>query len=301
MLAIETIGLKKTYRGLLARSRQEALAGVDLAVPVGSAFGLIGPNGAGKSTFIKAILGIVRRTAGRIQVMGGDPDDPIIRRRIGYLPERLHLPAAWTARDFLASVARIKSIDRPEPQIRTLLERVGLGGCGDRRIGGFSKGMRQRLGLVSALIGEPDLLVLDEPTDGVDPLGRVDIRQILIGERRRGATLFLNSHLLSETEQVCDRIGILSHGRLVREGSLEELCRFDGHWRARFGVGAGALQPFGFAPTEVSGLWQFQDGDAAALNIALDRARASGALLLELYQEGSDLERVLAQAVEAPR
>lgn len=161
--------------------------------------------------------------------------------------------------------------------------------------------MRQRLGLASALLGEPDLLVLDEPTDGVDPLGRVDIRQILIAERRRGATLFLNSHLLSETERVCDRIGILSRGKLVREGALEQLCRAEGHWRLRFAlpVDRDALERLGFSRTEVPGQWQFEGADAGALNAALDRARACGALLLELTREGSDLERVLAEAVEA--
>ncbi|HME90302.1 MAG TPA: ABC transporter ATP-binding protein [Myxococcaceae bacterium] len=301
MLAIEALGLRKTYNGLFARAPQEALAGVDLAVPSGSAFGLIGPNGAGKTTFIKAILGIVRWSAGSVQVMGGSPDDPEIRRRIGYLPERLQLPAAWSARGFLASVARLKSIAGAEAQVQWQLERVGLRDCRDRRIGTFSKGMRQRLGLASALLGEPELLVLDEPTDGVDPLGRVDIRQILLGERQRGATLFLNSHLLSETERVCDRIGILSRGRLVREGPLEQLCRPEGRWRVRFAspVDQRALEPLGFIRTEVPGLWQFQGADAAALNAALDRARGCGALLLELSQEGSDLEHVLAEAVEA--
>jgi len=301
VLAIETLGLKKTYNGLFAGTRQEALAGVDLAVPTGSAFGLIGPNGAGKTTFIKAILGIVRSNAGSVQVMGGSPDDPAIRRRIGYLPERLQLPAAWTARSFLASVARIKSIARAEAEIQSLLERVGLPDSGDCRIGTFSKGMRQRLGLASALLGEPELLVLDEPTDGVDPLGRVDVRQILIAERRRGATLFLNSHLLSETERVCDRIGILSRGKLVREGTLEQLCRADGHWRLRFAlpVDGDALERLGFSRAEASGQWQFEGADAGALNAALDRARACGALLLELSREGFDLERVLADAVEA--
>jgi len=114
VFVIETFGLKKTYNGLFARTRQEALSGVDLAVPTGSAFGLIGPNGAGKTTFIKAILGIVRPTSGKARLMGGDPDDPAVRQRVGYLPERLQLPAAWTARAFLASIARIKSVARPE-------------------------------------------------------------------------------------------------------------------------------------------------------------------------------------------
>src|SRR6185503_10290287 len=134
----------------------------------------------------------------------------------------------------LASVARLKGLSLPGEALRRALSRVGLGDDGDRRIGGFSKGMRQRLGLAAALLGEPDLLVLDEPTDGIDPLGRAEVRRILAEERARGATLFLNSHLLSETERICDRIGILAGGRLVREGATVALSRSLDRYRVRF-------------------------------------------------------------------
>src|SRR5262245_38165683 len=201
MLAIEAQNLSKTYRGLFQRGGQQALAGLDLAVPKGAAFGLIGQNGAGKTTFIKTILGVVRPTSGVVRALGGSPEDPKIRARIGYLPERLHLPNSFTPPAFLASVARLKGLTSFDNVIRRELARVGLAQDAERRIGGFSKGMRQRLGLAAALLGAPDLLVLDEPTDGIDPLGRAEVRRILAEERARGATLFLNSHLLSETER----------------------------------------------------------------------------------------------------
>ncbi|AKQ65882.1 ABC transporter, ATP-binding protein [Myxococcus hansupus] len=183
---------------------------MDLTVPQGSAFGLIGPNGAGKTTFIKSILGIVQPTEGSVRVLGGTPEDPRIRARIGYLPERLHLPGTWTAPSFLATVARLKGLPANPATGLRLLERVGLADAVGRRIGGYSKGMRQRLGLAAALVGDPALLVLDEPTDGIDPMGRMEVRRILQEEVRRGTTLFLNSHLLAETERVCDRIAILA-------------------------------------------------------------------------------------------
>ncbi|WP_370450810.1 MULTISPECIES: ABC transporter ATP-binding protein [unclassified Corallococcus] len=293
---------------------------MDLVVPSGSAFGLIGPNGAGKTTFIKSVLGIVRPTAGTVRVLGGSPEDPAIRARIGYLPERLHLPGTWKSPAFLATVARLKGLKPDAPALLRLLERVGLSDAVDRRIGGYSKGMRQRLGLAAALLGEPALLVLDEPTDGIDPMGRLEVRRILQEEVRRGVTLFLNSHLLAETERVCDRVAILADGRVLREGRLEDLGRGGARWRVRFAPGAqaSALVAAGFVPvggagsdataaTNVQaegardeGVYVVDAADVTVLNAALDRARASGALLVELRREGADLEAVLLGAVGSP-
>ncbi|WP_224372710.1 ABC transporter ATP-binding protein [Hyalangium versicolor] len=301
MSAIEVSGLRKTYRRAFRRTGTDALRGVDLTVPEGSAFGLIGPNGAGKTTFIKAILGIVQPTGGTVKVLGGSPEDPRIRARIGYLPERLHLPNAWTAVAFLHTVAKLKG-HRPDAAANlALLERVGIAPAARRKIGGYSKGMRQRLGLAAALLGSPALLVLDEPTDGIDPLGRVEVRTILQEEVRRGTTLFLNSHLLAETERVCDRVAILADGRVLREGRLEELSRGGARWAVRFapGADAGALAAVGFQAGGPEGLFHVEAADATALNAALDKARASGALLVELKRDGQDLEAVLASTMGA--
>ncbi|WAS83541.1 MULTISPECIES: ABC transporter ATP-binding protein [unclassified Corallococcus] len=291
---------------------------MDLHVPAGSAFGLIGPNGAGKTTFIKSVLGIVRPTAGTVRVLGGSPEDPAIRARIGYLPERLHLPGTWKSPAFLATVARLKRLKVDASAHTRLLERVGLSDALDRRIGGYSKGMRQRLGLAAALLGDPALLVLDEPTDGIDPMGRLEVRRILQEEVQKGVTLFLNSHLLAETERVCDRVAILADGRVLREGRLEELAKAGARWRVRFAPGADreALGAAGFMavadPTRgprtdgapagggrEDGVYRVDAADVAVLNVALDKARASGALLMELKREGADLEAVLLGAVGA--
>jgi ABC-2 type transport system ATP-binding protein len=296
VFAIEARGLHKIYSGVLRRSGQPALRGVDLAVPTGASFGLIGPNGAGKTTFIKILLGVVRPSEGTVRILGGHPEDPGVRARVGYLPERLHLPDAWRPGAFLRSVARLKGVGPFPSELESLLKRVGLATEAHRRIGGFSKGMRQRLGLAAALVGQPELLVLDEPTDGIDPIGRVEIRRILQAEVARGATVFLNSHLLAETERVCQRIGILAEGRLLQEGPLEELRRAGRSWRVRFadGADAGALAAIGFTPGTRVGTWRYAADDPQALNAAIDRARQSGALLLSLEPEERDLEQVLA-------
>ena len=300
MTAIQVRGLVKTYSGPFGRGAQEALRGVDLEVSEGTAFGLIGPNGAGKTTFVKTILGLVRPSAGTASLLGGDPGDPRSRARVGYLPERLQFPPALDARGILRSVARLKRLHRPEATIAQRLEELGLAADASRRVGTYSKGMRQRLGLACALLGEPDLLVLDEPTDGLDPLARMEVRNLLAREVARGATLFLNSHLLSETERVCTRIGILVDGRIVREGALESLREGSSRWVVRFDGGArpAPLAAAGFQAGERPGCFTF-DGEPPALNAALDRARAAGALLVELAREAKDLEAVLRDAIGA--
>jgi len=299
--AFAVTSLHKRFRTRFGRTESVALDGVDLEVPRGEAFGLIGPNGAGKTTFIKCLLGISHPDSGSVELLGARPEDPRSRARVGYLPERLTLPGAWTPRAFLASVTRLKGLRPERSSLDGLLQRVGLPDAGERRIRGFSKGMRQRLGLAAALVGAPELLVLDEPTDGVDPLGRVEIRQLLTSELSRGATLFINSHLLSETERICTRIGILSRGRLVRSGPLEALTAVQQRWRVRFADGQPApeaLLALGFEPAE-SGAWEIAAPDAPALNQALDGARAAGALLVELERASRDLEDVLTEALAA--
>lgn len=298
MLAIEAQGLEKRFRGPFGRPGHEALRGLDLRVEAGTAFGLIGPNGAGKTTFVKAILGIVRPTAGTARLLGGDPDDPKVRRRVGYLPERLHLPPALDAREVLRSVARLKRTPADGREVERLLEAVGLARDGHRKAGTYSKGMRQRLGLACALVGAPDLLVLDEPTDGLDPLARVEVRSLLAREVARGATLFLNSHLLSETERVCTRIGILAEGRIVREGALHALREGEARWDVRFAEGSpeAAIAAAGFEPGAAPGRFVFE-GEPEGLNRALDAARGAGALLVELTRNAKDLEQVLAETI----
>jgi ABC-2 type transport system ATP-binding protein len=296
--AIEVQGLAKTYRRPFG-APQPALRGVDLKVAVGSAFGLIGPNGAGKTTFIKLALGIAFPTAGTVQLLGGSPSDPRVRARVGYLPERLDLPAVWTPRQLLRSVSRMKGLSLATARIDGWLERVGIASDANRSIGGFSKGMRQRVGLAAALIGDPELLILDEPTDGLDPLARVEVRTLLTEAKDRGATVFLNSHLLAETEKICDHVAILAKGQVLRTGAVADLRAARGGFRARFqGADAGRLEPLGFTRSNGDGAFSFL-GDAAAINQALEAARLQGALLIELAPNAPDLEAVFAEVVGA--
>lgn len=281
------------------RQAKRALDGVSFQINRGSIFGLVGPNGAGKTTLLKTLLGVVQPTSGSVSVLGGTPLDPNVRRRMGYLPERLALPQPWTPIAFLASVARLKGVDSHARALEPLLERVGLRNERGLRIGTFSKGMRQRLGLAAALIGAPELIVLDEPTDGIDPKGRADVREILLGERERGATILLNSHLLTESERICDQVGFLVGGKLRRVGSITELCTSHSRWHARFspGVDATQLLALGFSPIphEHTFAWS---GEAKALNQSLADARNLGAELLELSPQVDDLETLYLNLVE---
>lgn len=217
-LAVETIGLTKRF------GRRTALADLTLSIARGEIFGLLGPNGAGKTTAVKTLLGLVRPTSGAANVLGRPVGDPQTRKRIGYLPELFRYQEWLDARDVLDLHARLLGIPskRRARTIATGLERVGLGSRACERVGTFSKGMQQRLGLAVALLGEPDLLLLDEPTSALDPVGRHDVREIVEAERARGATVILNSHLLTEVERVCDRIAVVDRGTVVAHGGIDE-------------------------------------------------------------------------------
>ena len=296
MLAIETHGVKKTYTGAFGRRRRHALQGVDLAVPRGTVFGLIGLNGAGKTTFIKSLLSVIRPDAGQIRVLGGSPEDPVVRSRIGYLPERLALPRTLTPQKFLFGVGRIKRVDNFRDQAVDLLAKMDLAGEEHTKIGSFSKGMRQRLGLAAALMGNPDLLILDEPTDGVDPLGRADIRRILERERDRGTTVFINSHLLTETERLASRVGIIIDGKIIKEGDLNALCGKGNRWRAILvnDDAVEAVKGAGFVPGDQTNEWFIETDTVDDMNRAVTLAVTNGARFLSLIPDTRSLEEVLA-------
>jgi len=224
--AISVSDLSKTYRtGLFSRSTVKALRGVSLEVPKGEIFGLLGPNGAGKTTLVKILLGLVHPSGGTARLFGTPAQTPAARQRIGFLPENHQFPGFLTARQTLHVYGRLADVPkiRREEQIDALLRRVELYERRDTKVKTFSKGMLQRLGLAQALLNDPDLLFLDEPTSGVDPVGRRTLRDLVLELREEGATIFLNSHLLSEVEKVCSGIAILRDGELVRRGTIEEL------------------------------------------------------------------------------
>ena len=216
MAAIELSGVTKRYGDVTA------LHDLDLQVQSGEIYGFLGPNGAGKSTTIDILLDFVRPTSGTATVLGHDAHDEslAIRQRIGVLPEGFHVYERLTARQHLEFAIESKDAD---DDVDELLERVGIPEAADRKAGGFSKGMQQRLALAIALVGEPDLLILDEPSTGLDPNGAREMRQIINEEADRGATVFFSSHILEQVEAVCDRVGILQQGELVAQDTIRGL------------------------------------------------------------------------------
>ncbi|HEY1237341.1 MAG TPA: ABC transporter ATP-binding protein [Solirubrobacterales bacterium] len=216
--ALAVRGVAKRY------GRTEALRGIDLEVAPGEMVGLLGPNGAGKSTLTKIACGLVRATDGTARVLGHVAGSPQARRQTGYLAELFRFPSWASAEELLTLHQRLAGSGGGAVERGELLELVGLGDAGGKRIGAMSKGMQQRLGLAQALIGSPRLLLLDEPTSALDPAGRRTVRQVLVGLRERGVSALINSHLLTEVERTCDRVTILSEGSVVAEGSPSQLA-----------------------------------------------------------------------------
>ena len=196
---------------------------VSLHVDRGEVVGLLGPNGAGKTTVIKMLLGLVNPDAGEVMLLGRPAADPAARARVGYLPELFRYQPWLSAAEVLTLHVRLAGVDVPAREQRDCLSLVGLAERAGDRVGGFSKGMQQRLGLAVALVARPELVVLDEPTSALDPLGRVDVRDIVLGLKSRRVAVLLNSHLIGEVERVCDRVVILDRGRVAASGTLAEL------------------------------------------------------------------------------
>ena len=220
-LAISTRGLQKSFNGKLA------LKGLTLDVPRGEVFGFLGPNGAGKSTSIKLLLGLITPTSGQATVLGRPAGDRATRARIGFLPEHFRFYDWLTAAELLHVHGRLYGISRDilRQRIPVLLETVGLTPHRQKQLREFSKGMLQRIGLAQALLNDPELLFLDEPTSGLDPIGRKLVRDIIKQQRERGATVFLNSHLLSEVEVTCDRVAFIKAGKVIE---VREMSSFSG-------------------------------------------------------------------------
>jgi ABC-2 type transport system ATP-binding protein len=222
MNVIDSHALVKEYRSF--RTRVRALEGVDLEVGQGEIFGLLGPNGAGKTTFVKCLLGLLRPTSGSITLLGQNPSHPGARRKVGFSPETPAFPSFLSAREVMHMHCRLAGV--PSGNIAAvstrLVQQAELADA-PRRVKAFSKGMIRRLAVAQALIGDPELLVLDEPTADLDPIGRRDVRNTLLELKSGGVTVLLNSHLLSEIERVCDRVAIIHKGRMLALGTIDEL------------------------------------------------------------------------------
>ncbi|MHC5058802.1 MAG: ABC transporter ATP-binding protein [Planctomycetota bacterium] len=223
--AVETRGLLKDYTDFWGRPKVRALAGLDMEVRRGEVFGLLGPNGSGKTTTMKLVLGLIWPTAGEVKILGRDPRETEVRARIGFLPEETYLHKFLTGEETLEFHGKLFDIPKAERRRRidALLERVGLTQARSRRIREYSRGMGRRIGLAQALINEPELILLDEPTAGLDPIGTREVKDLIVELRREGRTVVMSSHLLADVEDVCDRIVILHRGRACRAGSVDEI------------------------------------------------------------------------------
>ena len=223
--AISIQGVSKDFRIPGSKRRLRAVDNLNLEIERGSVFGLLGPNGSGKSTTIKVALGLVHPSQGKCEILGKSSLECSARMGIGYLPEAPYFQRFLTGRELLFYFGKLSGVKKTglEDRVNALLTRVGLEDAGDRQVGGYSKGMLQRIGLAQAMVGDPELLILDEPTAGVDPIGAVDIAAIIREVRDEGKTVLLCSHLLSQVETICDRAAIMVKGKLALEGSVESL------------------------------------------------------------------------------
>lgn len=300
MSAVDTSDLRKTY------GRIDALKGVSVRVEPGQIFGLLGQNGAGKSTLIKILLGVVRKTAGEATLLGEPAGTAGVRRRVGYLPEDHQFPLYHTANTLLDFYGRLYGLPRTERRKRAAeaLEVVGLRKRMDSKVRTYSKGMKQRLGIAQAFFHDPEVIFLDEPTDGVDPVGRKEIRDLLVQLKGEGRTVFVNSHLLGEVEMISDRVAILHRGEVVREGTVADLTKQEG----RFVIGLAPGQAFpaedvarlGFRAQPAGDQTEVLVGEAAdGIDKVLSLLADKGLRLRHLVAKKQTLEDVFVTMVEA--
>ena len=304
--AIETEGLSKTFRARWSGTEVQAVKSVSLQIAAGSTFGLLGANGAGKTTFVKMLLSATHPTAGRAQIFGQDVRQPISRLPIGYLPENHRFPTYFTGEGMLDLYASLSGVDSATRRrlIPDLLEKVGLRDWGTVRLGKYSKGMLQRVGLAQALIHSPKLLILDEPSDGVDPVGRRHIREILHALTAQGVTIFINSHLLAEVELFCHEVAILKNGALVLQGKVKDLTAGKGYrlttaalpdnLRTELAAKATLMQ----VKAETT---ELTFTERKELNIAIDAVRAAQCEIESVIPTSSTLEDVFVRTVEGEK
>jgi ABC-2 type transport system ATP-binding protein len=298
MAVIETRNLVKNY------GRIWALRSVSVCVEQGEIYGLLGQNGAGKTTLVKVLLGITRNWQGEARLLDEPAGTADIRHRVGYLPEDHRFPdyhSGYSLLDFYGGLLDMPRAERAR-RIPEMLEQVGLKGRMDYKIRTYSKGMKQRLGIAQALFHDPTVIFLDEPTDGVDPIGRREIRAILQRLKEEGKTIFLNSHLLSEVELICDRVGILQKGEMIREGDIATLTR----QRGLFQVGLAPGQDFpqeelarlGYQVSRRGDLWEVGLADGQSIDPVVDLLRARGLSLRHLIEKRQTLEELFLATVE---
>ena len=274
---ISVVRLSKVYRSGFRMKRVQALADVSLEIERGEVFGFLGPNGAGKTTLIKILMGLSEPTSGTALVFGRPPRDATAKARLGFLPESPYFYDHLTAREFLDLAARLSAVPKSEAtgRVTGLLRLLRMERAADAQMRGFSRGMLQRMGIAQALVADPELVILDEPMGGLDPIGRKEFRDIIIDLRERGKTVFFSTHILSDVEMICDRVGIVIEGRMVEVGRLSEIL-------------TGDIDSIEVTVKGVTGKTQ------KALERVSQRSIKSGDELLLTIRNEEDVDRVLA-------
>jgi len=305
MEIIATKNLKKEYvSGSFNKQRVTALKNFSFNVQQGEIFGLLGPNGAGKTTLVKVLLGIVFPTEGEVTIFGESIKNENYKNKVGYLPENHKFPNYLTGEEVLSYFGQLSGLSKQTVKNRSdeYLKLVDMEKWKKTKIKKYSKGMMQRLGIAQALINEPDLIFLDEPTDGVDPIGRKEIRDILIGLKDKGKTIFLNSHLLSEIELLCDRVAILNKGELVREGTVDEITSSSNQYT--FSVSdlsddvINVLLNQHFATLHGKNEFLLSTDSPEKLNEVIDMLRKNRVNILSFYKEKNSLENMFINLIE---
>ncbi|NWK56634.1 ABC transporter ATP-binding protein [Verrucomicrobiaceae bacterium N1E253] len=296
-MVIDIQETKKRYRGGV-----EALRGVSLQVPRGCIFGLLGPNGAGKSTLVKILMSIVRASQCSGTMLGQRIGHKATLGKVGYLPEHARFPEYLKGGEVIRYVAGLCGVPHGLAKQRAegLLEMVGMKEWGERKMGTYSKGMKQRIGLAQALVNDPEIVFLDEPTDGVDPTGRLEMRNMLKSMRDEGRTVFVNSHLLGELEMICDRVAILDNGQIVRHGTIEELtaksCRYEIRFDGQLSLDLQAKLKSEGARIDAGTIEVYQN-DPAAMQPVIDVLRAEGVVIIEMREARQSLEELFMESV----
>ncbi|HED05495.1 MAG TPA: ABC transporter ATP-binding protein [Ignavibacteria bacterium] len=305
MKIIETYNLTKIYSSLRRKSSVHALSELNLSVEEGTIFGLLGPNGAGKTTLIKILLSITYPTSGSAKILNEELSNYLVKSKIGYLPENHKYPPYLKGGEVLEFFGKLSGITGVslKKKIDELLEMVKLTKWKKAKVKNYSKGMMQRLGLAQALINDPELIFLDEPTDGVDPIGRKEIRDILLDLKSRSKTIFLNSHLLSEVELITDRVGILNKGKLLREGAVKELTEKGEEYKIT--VEGGSLDEITkeFISTIVitntgNNIYSVKVSNMDDLNKLLDLLRKNGIIIREMVKQKQSLEDMFISLIK---
>ena len=289
---LEVEGLRKVFHIGFFRKRVEAVKGTSFKVKRGEIFGLLGPNGAGKTTTIKAILRLIFPTEGEIRIFGRSADDREAAKRVGYMPENPYVYQYLKPLEFLDLCGRLVGIPKTDRRARSeeMIDKVGLRDAMDRPIGKFSKGMMQRIGLAQALLHDPELLVLDEPMSGLDPIGRKEVRDLLVEQRERGKTLLFTSHILSDVELLCDRVVIMQEGEITSEGQVHDLLETAGRQvEIRLSSASQALKD------SLSSRGTILDGGAGHLTLRVEGQKAVDEVIRISNAAGARLDAMIPE------